>query len=191
VTRWSLVVGRLTLLLLLACSNSSTVEQGDSGVGSDGQGGAVCVTVDSSDKVPDYTWPGTTPTYTCNERKSTKYPDGPNACRNVSDCAIIATGMVREITRVCGLSCRSYEPDCDKMAMCNSDCVQEATRLMIMDPGISPPCGACYTGIALCSLAYCLSECAANADAAECVTCQFHSGCRVPFERCSGLDRVE
>jgi hypothetical protein len=183
------VVGRLIPLLLLACSSSHTADPGDSGVGGDGPGGAVCVQIGPADKVPGYTWPGATPVYTCDEAKSTTYADGPNACRNASDCAIIDTGMVRDITRVCGLSCRSYEPDCDKMAMCNSDCVRQTTSLMIMEPGISAPCGACYTSIALCSLAYCLSECAANADAEECVTCQFHAGCRVPFERCSGLDR--
>jgi len=31
---------------------------------------------------------------------------------------------------------------------------------------------------------------AANADAIPCITCQFKYGCRVPFERCSGLDRI-
>jgi hypothetical protein len=155
--------------------------------GDGGEQGTVCVAVHDEDKLA---WNSTAlPMYACDANKSTKYPDGSNACRNTSDCAIIASGKVREITRVCGLSCRSYEPDCAKMAECNSQCVVDVTKMMIMDPGISPACGGCYTDIALCSLAYCLSNCAASADAPECVKCQFESGCRIPFERCSGLDR--
>jgi len=147
------------------------------------------VTIHEEDKLAPWTSTAL-PSYSCSADKSTQYPDGPNACRNVSDCAIIATGMVREITRVCGLGCRSYEPDCAQIAQCNSQCVVDTTRMKIADPGISADCGECYTNIALCSLAYCLSACAASADAPECVKCQFESGCRIPFERCSGLDRM-
>jgi hypothetical protein len=172
------------LAATLGCSSSSTAPPAGDG----GSQGTVCVTVTDADKLP---WSGTAPpTYLCDANKSTKYPDGPNNCRNASDCAIIASGQVREITRVCGLSCRSFEPDCMKMAECNSQCVVDTTRMKIMDPGISNACGGCYTNVALCSLAYCLSECAASADAIECVKCQFEFGCRVPFERCSGLDRM-
>jgi hypothetical protein len=128
--------------------------------------------------------------YHCDANKSTKYPDGPNACRNASDCPIIDTGKVREITRVCGLGCREPVIDCAKLSMCGTSCVVEITKMQVMDPGLSMACASCYTDVALCSLFYCLSECAANADAPECVKCQFESGCRIPFERCSGLDRM-
>src|SRR5262249_16548985 len=140
-----------TALIAIACSSSSTPPpSGDSGTQ-----GTVCVQVTDADKLA---WSGTTPpAYFCDANKSSKYPDGPNNCRNTSDCAIIASGMVRDITRVCGLSCRSYEPDCAKMAECNSQCVVDTTRMKIMDPGISMACGGCYTNVALCSLAYCLS----------------------------------
>ncbi len=155
--------------------------------GDAGNGGTVCVMIRSEDKLA---WTATAaPAYACDASKSTHFPDGPNARRNQSDCDIIASGQVREITPVCGLSCRSLEPDCQKLADCNSQCVVDTTRMKIMDPGLSAPCGACYTGVALCALAYCLSECAADADAPACVKCQFESGCRIPFERCSGLDR--
>jgi len=141
------------------CGSSSSTP---SPAGDGGSQGTVCVTIHDDDKI--IPWTSTAlPVYACDANKSTTYPDGGNACRNTSDCA--------------------------KMAECNSQCVVDTTKMKIMDPGISPACGACYTDVALCSLAYCLSECAANADAPECVKCQFESGCRVPFERCSGLDR--
>jgi hypothetical protein len=155
------------------------------------------VTIYDADKIP-YT-ATTVPVYTCNCSKSTTHPTGPNACRNTSDCAIINTGMVRELVRNCALPCRQYEPmpgvpeserimKCAQMADCNTMCVKMATN-NLMPPGLTDACGACYTDVALCSIALCLSECAANADAIACIQCQFANGCRVPYERCSGLDR--
>src|SRR5690349_3744037 len=101
------------VFVFTACSSSSDPAPA---TGDGGTQGTVCVTVQDSDKIP---WNSTTPpTYFCDANKSTRNPDG-NACRNAPDCAIIASGQVREITRVCGLSCRSYEPDCAMMAACN------------------------------------------------------------------------
>jgi hypothetical protein len=105
------------------------------------------------------------------------------------------------MVRDCALGCRTYEPKpgvpeadriaaCNMMAACNTMCVKMATA-GIMQPGISDPCGKCYTDVALCSIASCLSECAADADAIPCIKCQFAAGCRVPYERCSGLDRQQ
>jgi hypothetical protein len=156
-----------------------------------------CVTIYEADKIP-YT-ATTVPVYTCNSCKSTTHPTGTNSCRNESDCSIINTGMVRELVRNCALPCRQYEPPptapeadrimmCNQMAECNSSCVKMATN-NLMPPGLSDACGKCYTEVALCSIAECLSACAANADAIECIKCQFEKGCRVPYERCSGLDR--
>jgi hypothetical protein len=201
-----------------ACGDSDTTGAGGAGGtgGSGGSGGSdggdicadpdagtlrtvVCTTVNSCDKE---TYTGTVaPTYTCTAAKSTKYPDGPNSCRNQSDCDIINTGLVRNIVREVGLSCRSFEPmpgasdaervaACAAMAMCNTTNVKMATAMKIMPPGISDACGACYTNIALCSLSFCLGECAADADAIGCVKCQFDNGCRGPFEKCSGVDRA-
>jgi hypothetical protein len=188
-------LGLLAVVIVCAgCKGSSGLMTNDGGPpdrGGTGEAGGgtpmSCVDVQGADKIA---YSATTiPGYTCDSNKSTMYPTGLNACRNQSDCGLIATGKVREIVRTCGLSCRSYEPDCAMMAMCNTDCVTMATANMIAPPGISERCGQCYTGIALCSLEYCLSECAANADAIDCVKCQFTAGCRVAFERCSGLDR--
>jgi len=171
--------------LAAACSASSDPPPA---TGDGGTQGTVCVTIRDDDKIVPWTSTAL-PVYTCDANKSTKYPDGPNACRNTSDCTIIDSGQVREITRVCGLGCRTPEANCSNLAACGTSCVVDVTKMKIMDPGLSAACAACYTDIALCSLAYCLSECAANADAPECVKCQFESGCRIPFERCSGLDR--
>jgi hypothetical protein len=171
--------------VLAACSSSSDPPPPATGDG--GSQELVCVNIKDEDKLP---WTSTAlPVYTCNADKSTKYPMGPNACRNASDCTIIDSGQVREITRVCGLSCRQPDITCAALASCGSMCVVDVTKMKIMDPGLSSACAGCYTDIALCSLAYCLSDCAANADAPGCVKCQFESGCRIPFERCSGLDR--
>jgi hypothetical protein len=159
-----------------------------------------CVTVNECDKV---TYAGTMPpAYTCNASKSTKYPDGLNACRNQSDCDIIGTGLVRDIVRVIALGCRDREPmpgvpeeqriaACKAEADCNTSDVRKTTAAKIMQPGLTEECGQCYTGIALCSIAFCLSECAANADDIACVKCQFAAGCRTIYERCSGLDRQQ
>ncbi len=161
---------------------------GDGGSAEGGLSSMFCVQVKDEDKVPAPG--GMAPAYKCDNTPSTQHPGSGNSCRNDSDCAIIGTGMVREIVRQCALGCRTPEPHCEMMAKCNSDCVLQQTRLVIREPGLSAACGACYTNVALCSLAFCLSECAADADAPACVTCQFQSGCRVPFERCSGLDRL-
>jgi hypothetical protein len=163
-------------------------EGGTAGSGSDGGVTMVdCVTVRDDEKI---TFTGTAPPmYTCDANKSTTHPDGPNSCRNASDCAIINTGKVRDLVRNCGLGCRSPGISCADLATCNSNCVKMATANMIMQPGLTEACGTCYTNIALCSLAFCLSECVADADAIPCVQCQFASGCRVPFEKCSGVDR--
>lgn len=185
--------GLRTLVVALAavgCGSSGGGGPKDAGGGdgaTDSGTPMSCVAINAADKEPYQ--PNTIPSYTCNASASTMHADGPSACRNEGDCGFIATGRVREIVRTCGLSCRSYEPDCAMMAACNTECVRTATATMIMPPGLSDACGGCYTNVALCSLAYCLSECAANADAIECVKCQFMAGCRVAFERCSGLDR--
>ena len=219
--RWVCWIGLCAVAAMtgIACSDSgtSTGSGGAGGTGgtggSGGSGGAdaaacdpdagkntteVCVTVNDCDKV---TYTGTMPpVYTCNGSKSTKNPNGPNACRNDSDCAIINTGKVREIVRVIALSCREHEPKpgvpeaeriaaCKVEADCNTAEVTKQTAAQIMAPGISEACGACYTNVALCSISFCLSACAASADAIECVKCQFDAGCRAIYERCSGLDR--
>jgi hypothetical protein len=159
-----------------------------------------CVTIYDADKI---NYMGTAaPVYTCTADKSTKYPDGPNSCRNETDCAIINTGLVRNIVKECALSCLEKEPPagtpepqrtmmCNVAADCNATCVKGATSMKIMPPGISDACGRCYTDISHCSVAFCLMQCFADADAIECVKCQFEWGCRVPFERCSGVDRQQ
>jgi hypothetical protein len=184
-----------------AGTGGSGAEDGGGGDDGGGLGPSTtkgCSVIYENDKIM-YT-ASTVPVYTCNGSKSTTYPTGPNACRNDADCAIINTGKVRELVRNCALSCRSYEPmpgvpeaervmKCTQMADCNTKCVKDATATNIMQPGISNGCGKCYTEIALCSIAECLSACAVDADAIECIKCQFEAGCRVPYERCSGLDR--
>jgi len=182
-------------------ADASTCSAADDGGGADvdlGPGTVKqCVTIYDADKIP-YT-ATTVPVYTCTCSKSTVYPSGPNACRNDNDCSIINTGKVRELVRNCALPCRQYEPamgvpeserimKCSQMAECNSSCVKMATN-NLMPPGLTDACGKCYTEVALCSIAECLQQCAADADAIECIKCQFEKGCRVPYERCSGLDR--
>jgi hypothetical protein len=155
-------------------------------MGDGGSTTAECVTVCAADSVPST---GAVPVYTCDANKSTKYPDGPSACRNATDCAIINTGEVRNIVRECGLSCLQPSVNCPVESACNAECVREATKMKIMPPGISNGCGKCYTDITLCSRAFCLMDCVGGADLPGCVKCQFEKGCRVPFEQCSGLDR--
>jgi hypothetical protein len=167
----------------------------DAGAGSDAGGGpdgtpttVVCVTVYDDDKV---TYAGSTPlTYACDECKSSTYPTGPNACRNATDCSLLATGMVPNIVRQCALACRSQEPpsgSCAMAAECNMQCVKsETTR--VGAPGLSDECGKCHTHSMMCQLTFCLSECAADVDAIECIKCMFASGCSIQFQRCTGLD---
>ncbi len=128
------------------------------------------------------------PEYTCDGRPSINMPDSQNACRNDSDCEIIESDTVRNIARVCALSCRSYT-DCDELDACNKKCVTDTTSMTVKAPGLSGACASCYARIAACALEKCLSECSANADSPECVKCSFTGGCRIPFEECSGLDR--
>jgi len=116
-------------------------------------------------------------------------PDAANACRNESDCAIINTDEVRELARVCGLSSRGMEADCDVYNEFNQTCVVDETSKKIMAPGLSMACAACYADTVACGTVFCLAECAGDADLPECVDCQLKAGCRLPFERCSGLER--
>ena len=219
---WVCCIGLVAVAILTCPScggdDSSPTGSGGSG-GSGGAGGSgggdgsvacdrdaaasqtlICTTTSDCDKI-DYT--GTAaPVYTCNSSKSTRYPDGPNACRNDADCAMINTppSGIRQIVRECALSNRDKQPDsgvpeaeriaaCQNVAAANTMCVRDATSMKFMPPGISDACGKCYTDIALCSSAYCLAECIADADAIGCIKCQFTYGCRVPFEKCSGVDR--
>jgi hypothetical protein len=128
------------------------------------------------------------PVYLCDENPSTTYPDSDSPCRNSSDCEIIEGSNVRETARNCGLGCRD-KLECDERSECNSGCVIMGTNLY-QAPGLTPECADCYAEISACALEFCLSECAANADAPDCVFCQLAMGCRLPFERCSGLDRM-
>lgn len=161
-------------------SNSSTMD------GQDGAAAQSCVT--DLKPVAEADVPEGMPEYTCNGSPSSTMADSPNACRNQSDCDIIDSDTVREISRVCGLSCRSYT-DCDELDACNRKCVVDTTKNQVMAPGLTEGCAGCYARIAGCALEKCLTECAANADAPECIKCSFISGCRLPFEECSGLDR--
>ena len=161
-----------------------------------------CSTVYDADKID---FMGTkSPVYTCTEGKSTRYPDGPNACRNQSDCDMINTppSGIRQVVKECALSCLDKEPsggetEAERMAKCavadecNTTCVRGATSMKFKPPGISDACGKCYSAVAHCSIAFCLMECSIDADAIDCIKCQFANGCRVPFERCSGIDRQE
>ena len=197
-------------------SGSSTGTGGTGGSGGSGGSGATdggtegggksqtlgCVTVYEADKI-EYT--GTkAPLYTCDANKSTRYPDGPNSCRNQSDCDMINTppSGIRQVVKDCALSCRDREPPegapeaeriakCMDAASCNTNCVKMATEMKFKPPGISDACGKCYTEISLCSIAFCLGDCSVDPDAIGCVKCQFANGCRVPFEKCSGVDRQE
>src|SRR6476659_4004307 len=103
--RWFCAVTCGAFLAIAGCGSSSSGDGSAAVSSGDGAAGeTVCVTVQDADKLA---WTGSAaPTYTCDAQPSAKNPDGGNACRNASDCAIIASGMVREITRVCMLSCR-------------------------------------------------------------------------------------
>jgi hypothetical protein len=175
------------------------------GGGTDGSGASQtegCVTVYDADKI---NFTGTvSPVYTCTAAKSTRYPDGPNACRNQSDCDMINTPPtgIRGTVKECALGCLDKEPkpgipEADRVAACmvaadcKSTCVRNTTAMRFKPPGISDACGKCYTEISACSIAFCLADCSADADAIGCIKCQFENGCRVPFERCSGIDRPD
>jgi hypothetical protein len=177
----------------------------DGGGDPDGRGASQtegCVTVYEGDKLP---FGGAAPpAYTCNAEKSTRNPTGPNSCRNESDCSMINTppAGIRATVKECALAHRDKEPmpgvpetervaKCMVMADANTSCVRMATAMKFMPPGISDACGKCYTEIALCSIAFCLSTCGLDADSLDCAKCQFASGCRLPFERCSGVDRQD
>jgi len=171
---------------VVACGDDEKGAPSAQGEGADAAAPASCV--GDLDPVPEAEVPAGMPEYTCNGMPSSSMPDSPNACRNQSDCDVIASDKVREISRVCGLSCRSYT-DCDELEACNRKCVVDTTKNQVMAPGLTDGCADCYAGIAGCALEKCLTECAANADAPDCVKCSFTSGCRLAFEACSGLDR--
>jgi hypothetical protein len=213
---WLCCIGlaAVTIFASAACGDDSDTPGGTAGTGGTGGTGGgdaacdptgnsqtvICTTVNNCDKGE---YMGTAaPVYTCNASKSTRYPDGPNACRNEADCAMINTPPVgiRDTVRTCAVGYRAEQPDpgvpetervakCTKTAELVTTCVRDATSMKFMPPGISDACGKCYIEIALCSSAFCLAECIADADAIDCIKCQFANGCRAPFEKCSGVDR--
>jgi hypothetical protein len=137
--------------------------------------------------------PAAPPDYACDSQPSSVYPDGPNACRNQADCALIDLGnqnkltALRQIAKNCALSCQGAK-GCDARATCNDNCIR-GESMKNLGSTLSQACGDCYTFVAVCGLEKCLSECSDDPDTLDCVECSFKSGCRVPFERCSGLDR--
>ena len=184
------LVGLIGLAMLAACGGDDSSSSDTPGAGAtsstQSDAGALPSCIDESTLVVDGTG-DTSLDYLCDANPSTN-AEAANACRNDADCAIIDSGLVRDMARSCGLSSRSVA-DCDARAEFNKTCVIQETSTKIAAPGLSTECASCYAEIVLCSLHFCLSECAANADAPECVTCQLASGCRIPFEQCSGLER--
>jgi hypothetical protein len=150
----------------------------------DGDGDAMsCVTDLESLEVAS----NAVPEYTCDEKPSANNADSANACRNTADCALIASDQVRHLAKNCALTCRD-QTECDAAAACNGDCLANDT-MNSLGGTLTDACSACYEQVALCMLEKCYAECAASADAPACVECSFKQGCRLPFERCSGLDR--
>jgi hypothetical protein len=178
----------ILMLALTACGGDSgapedTSEAESPVAGDDDAGTGSCVTgLESVDLAPD-----APPAYTCDGQPSTMYPESPNACRNDADCALIETEQVRRFAKDCALTCRDIV-DCEQAAACNRQCVGEASQNQLGGT-LTPACSGCYAQAALCGLEKCYAECADDADSLDCVACSFKQGCRIPFERCSGLDR--
>jgi hypothetical protein len=184
-TNITLVIG-LALTGLLACGDSgdegATMEPDE--MVDDSATGSCVDEIEALDLAPD-----APPMYTCNEQPSASYPESPNACRNAADCALIDTQKVRRLAKECALSCRGTT-DCDQAETCNQNCLRSAT-MQQLGGMLSGGCGSCYAQAALCGLENCYAECADDTDSLDCVECSFKEGCRLPFERCSGLDRKE
>ncbi len=186
----ALVVG----LALGACGDDTTsdkVRQGDSvSAGDAGTAVATCAT----DLEPLDLSPDAPPDYLCDGQKSSTYADGPNACRNQADCDLIDESneqkmtAMRQIAKTCALGCRRSDGDCVALEACNRNCISETSK-NYLSATLSTDCADCYTRVAICGLEQCLSECADDPDTLDCVECSFKTGCRLAFERCSGLDR--
>jgi hypothetical protein len=131
--------------------------------------------------------PDAPPAYTCDAKPSTVNPDSQNACRDDADCVLINTQKVRRLAKECALSCRGT-PSCGEAELCNQNCLASGT-MQQLGGTLTDACSSCYAQAALCGLENCYAECADDADSLDCVECSFKKGCRLPFERCSGLDR--
>jgi hypothetical protein len=133
--------------------------------------------------------PPAPPKYTCDAEPSSNNPDSANACRNDADCVLIDTEKVRRLAKECALSCRGTTV-CADAELCNQNCLNSAT-MQQLGGMLTGNCASCYAQAALCGLENCYAECADDADSLDCVECSFKKGCRLPFERCSGLDRQD
>lgn len=156
----------------------------------------ICFDEDALEPSPNPTMDA--PSYNCDANPSAD-PEARNACRNDADCAIIATDLVRATAKDCGLGClNSSDQDgdgsvCNELLECNTTCVVANT--FIYDPneggnGLSEGCASCYSDIAACALKFCFMECVDDPDTGDCVLCQLENGCRIPFEKCSGLEQI-
>jgi hypothetical protein len=176
-------------VLALGCGSDSgdkaamTHEPSQNGDAGDDAGALSCVT--DLEKVN--LAPTAPPKYKCDANKSSVYPDGGNACRNTNDCDLIATDQIRRLAKECAIGCRGAT-DCDMAQTCNHNCLNSATKNQL-DGTLSDGCGLCYAHVALCAFEHCYAQCADDPDSLDCVECSFKEGCRVPFEKCSGLDR--
>ena len=186
-TNITLLVG-LALVSALGCGDS-TGESGDGTMEPDEMvdDSATQSCVDETE--PLDLAPDAPPMYTCNEQPSATYAESPNACRNTGDCTLIDTQKVRRLAKECALSCRGTS-NCSEAEVCNQNCLHSAT-MQQLGGMLSNECAGCYAQAALCGLENCYAECADDADSLDCVECSFKKGCRLPFERCSGLDRKE
>jgi hypothetical protein len=181
----------LALVLALGCGSDDpkTLDENESpatGDGADADGADDVQSCVGELEVQDLA-PDAPPKYTCNPSGSTNYPDSDNACRNEDDCALIASDKVRRLAKECALACRG-STDCGEASTCNENCLADATRNQLGGT-LTEGCSGCYAQVALCALEKCYAECADDPDSLDCVACSFKQGCRIPFERCSGLDR--
>lgn len=103
------------------------------------------------------------------------------ACVNDTDCDFVEDGTFRATAKDCLLnSCLGNSDE----GGCTADC-------MVEEISSTPECSACYGASAACSSENCLSECFADADSPECVSCQGENGCTESFFACSGLAEPE
>lgn len=105
----------------------------------------------------------------------------------VSEDRGLETGreIAREGARVCGLQNIKHEKTGGKKKV-----AEKAIECMAQKPyevELTDGCSQCYSRIVMCTIEFCINDCAGDSHSQECKDCQEVKGCNEKFYECSGL----
>jgi hypothetical protein len=97
---------------------------------------------------------------------------GPGACTDEDDRTVQMGATFDMDVQACGQDNFAREPD-------TTDC-------LVAEVGLTSDCAGCYDDSIHCTIAHCLSQCAADSSSPACTSCRA-TNCEPAFHACAGL----